>query len=453
MWQPRIRTGAPSKFMGLVEAIEEDIETGLLGPGQRMPAQRSVASVLGIDLTTVTRAYTEARIRGVLSARPGRGGTWVAAGAESTTHRLLTHPVDLGMNIPPQPFRADIGGRLGRAVVDVLRGESAFLQYGPSEGTLADRHAGAAFLLPAGEPDADRIVVSAGAQAALMATLHLLACSGDRVAAGTVAYPGLADAARQVGARPVGLAVDDEGIDPDAFAAACRTAAPKLLYLVPTMDNPTTATMPIERRQAIIAIARRHGVMLVEDDPYRRLDPDAPAALAALAPDITVHIATLSKIATPALRIAYLVAPSLEQALDLGHILRATTLMASPLTAAVASRWIADGTLQRITAEIAEECAARQAIAARLLAGLDVAAHPCGPHLWLRLPAPWRADAFTASAARSGVAVVPAAHFAVDAAAPQAVRISLGAATDRRVLAAGLKFLAELAESPKRAGS
>ena len=100
MWQPRIKRTAGTKFLGLVAAIEEDIAAGLIAEGEPMPPPRGVADALGIDLTTVTRAYNEAKTRGLIVARPGRGGTRVAESAETRARRTAESPVDLSLNIP-----------------------------------------------------------------------------------------------------------------------------------------------------------------------------------------------------------------------------------------------------------------------------------------------------------------------------------------------------------------
>jgi DNA-binding transcriptional MocR family regulator len=415
-----------------------------------MPPQRGVADALGIDLTTVTRAYSEAKIRGLLTARPGRGGTRVAGNADAHARRAAESPVDLSLNIPPQPARADLAARIGRTVADVLRaGTASPLQYVPSIGSESDRACGAAWLLEAfGSDLSDRIAVAGGAQAALHAVCATLLLPGDRLCAGVATYPGVKDVATRIGASLIGLAMDDEGIAPDAFQAACDRRRPKAIYLVPTIDNPTTVTMPAARRAAIASIARRFGVAIIEDDPYRPLASDAPAPIAVIAPERTYHIATLAKCATPGLRIAYLVAPSAEALTGPAEVLRAATLMASPLLAGVASRWISDGTLHRITEALWEESSAREALAARYLAAANYRAHQCGHHLWLAMPDGWTSTRFAAAAGRSGVAVVPGTAFAIGHDGAGAVRISLGAAPDRTALASGLRRLRDLLSAP-----
>jgi DNA-binding transcriptional MocR family regulator len=450
VWQPRIRHGAGTKFMGIVEAIEEDVSAGLVAPGERMPSQRGVAEALGVDLTTVTRAYHEAQLRGILEARPGRGGTWVGAAAPQAATRALIQSVDLSLNIPPQPAQADLANRVSRAIADALKGGAGLLQYGFPMGSESDRIAGATWLKPVvGSVSEGRVLVASGAQAGLFATFAALLQPGDRIALPAVTFPGALAAALRVGAVVVPLAMDEDGILPDALASACRThgRSLKLLYVVPTLDNPTTATLPTERRLALVEIAQREGLMIVEDDPYRRLVEDAPPAIAALAPQATYHIATLSKCATPGLRIAYVVAPSGHAMQSVADVLRATTLMAPPLMAAAATRWIADGSLMRITRAVREESLARLDLAAKLLVGAQYRSQPGGHPVWLTVPRGRSADAFAADAARCGVAVVPSSAFTTGGDMPSAVRVSLGAAMDRTILRTGLKRLADLMQA------
>lgn len=268
------------------------------------------------------------------------------------------------------------------------------------------------------------------------------------MAAGAMTYPGLKAVAIQKGLVIEPLDMDDRGIIPEAFEKACRERRPKALYVIPTIDNPTTATLPEDRRRALSAIARKHDVTIIEDDPYAPLRPDRAAAFAELAPDITWHIATLSKCATPALRVAYLIAPSSTKALRLAGVLRATILMAPPLMSALASRWIAEGSLDEVTKSIAAENAERQKLASSILGGLTFAADPFGHHLWLPLPDHWRAPDFAEHADRAGVSIVPSAAFATVSHPIEAVRISLGVAPDRGDLEDGLTLLANLISQP-----
>lgn len=172
---------------------------------------------------------------------------------------------------------------------------------------------------------------------------------------------------------------------------------------------------------------------------------DAPPPIAALAPAISWHVASLSKCATPALRIAHVATPGLRETRQLSAEMRSTSLMASPLTSALAARWIADGTLDGIVEAIRHENSERQAIARRVLGDAAVA-HPEGHHLWLALPDHWHRDAFVGHALHLGLAVVPSDAFATAARPPEAVRVSLGVVPDREQLERALARLARLIE-------
>ncbi|GGF05485.1 putative HTH-type transcriptional regulator [Aliidongia dinghuensis] len=440
------------KYLGIVEALEADVRAGRVRPGDRLPAQRAIADSLNVDLTTVTRAFNEARRRGLVDAQAGRGsfirealGTDRAPGAAAGTP-----PIDLSMNIPPQPATAN----LRRAIADGLFGLMAgargarHFQYQDSTGTEQDRAAGADWLeRRLGPVPPSRMLVAAGAQSALFAICEAQFRPGDALAVGTVTYSGLRAVAAHKGIALKPLAMDAGGIMPDAFEAACRDGAPRALYVVPSIDNPTTATLPEDRRRQLIAIARRHHVTIIEDDPYWPLRPESPPSLAALAGDITWHIATLSKCATPALRVAYVVAPGGAQALRLAGVLRATTLMAPPLMAALASRWIADGVLDEIVTAIRAENVERQKIAAAVLGEASFAADPHGHHLWLHMPPSWQATDFAEHAGHLGVTLAPSTLFAVTAPSIEAVRLSLGV-PDRAALEDALALVASLLAEP-----
>lgn len=456
LWRPRLERDARLKYLAIVEALEADIHTGRVHPGDRLPAQRSIAEVLGVDLTTVTRALNEARRRGLVDAHAGRG-TFIREGVasqQSAGSFSGTPLLDLSMNIPPQPVAADLRRRIPAGIADLLSSPRGMLHlhYQESTGSDPDRTAAADWLEQrVGAVAPGRILVAGGAQSALFAICEYLAKPGDAIAAGALTYPGLKAVAQQRGLVLEPILMDAEGIVPDAFDQCCRRAPPKAIYIVPAMDNPTTATLNEGRRRKIVEIAHNHGVAIIEDDPYSPLSATGVTALAAMASDLTWHIATLSKCVTPALRVAYIVAPGNTQARRLAGILRATNLMAPPLNAALASRWIADGTLASITTAIREENAERQKLAASILRGSSFSADPFGHHLWLRLPQHWRATDFAEHADRSGVAIVPSSAFSITVQPPEAVRISLGVAPDRAALEDALTLLASLIDQPSLA--
>ncbi len=444
MWLPVLSPEMGPVYLAIAAAMAADIAAGRLKAGDRLPPQRLLADRLGLDHTTVTRAYGEARRRNLVEARVGQG-TFVRADAAPAARPPAALHVDMTMNQPPPPDDPALFERL-----DLAPGPLGWMRYpGPAEAE-ADRAAGVRWLagrLPGLQPD--RLVVCPGVQGALTALLTTLTRPGDLICAEDLTYPGIIAAAGQFGLRLKGVAIDRDGIDPDSFADLCATQPPRLLYCNPTLHNPTTALMPAARREALAAVARRYGVAIIEDDIYGPLLADGPPPLAAVAPDLVYHVAGLSKCVSPALRLAYLVVPEARQAARLAQGLRATALMPAPLTARLATRWIGDGTAALMLAALRREAVARQAMAmARLPAASYMAARAEAFHLWLDVGPDWTRGGFAAQLRGQGIVLAPADAFAIGGTAPEAVRVCLGAAADRQELAVVLDRLAAALARP-----
>ena len=448
-WVPQIAGVEGPIYLAVADAIGTAVATGELPAGTRLPTHRALADAMGVDLTTATRAYAEARRRGLLQATVGRG-TFVRSPEQQAPAQPAAQegPVDLAMNLPPVPADPPLDGLLQQGLSRLLAGgrTAAILTYRPGCGTAEERAAGASWLRPVlGEVDPDRVLVCPGAQPALTAALGALAGHGDVVLTEAITYPGIRGAAAQSGVRLVGVTSDAEGLVPEAVEEACRKLRPKVLCCVPTIQNPTTVTMPLERRRAIAEVAQRHGLSIVEDDAYGLLPSVRLPAIASFAPELGTYVATVSKVLSPALRVAYLVAPDVRAAVRLGAALRANVLMASPLLTGVMTAWVKDGTAGTVVSAIRRESAARQKIAREVLPVGSFDAHPEGLHLWLRLPPRWDRRDFVARLRRQdGLAVVPSDAFAIGAGAllPDAVRVSLGAASDRVGLTVALQAVA-----------
>ena len=439
-WIGRLDPAAGPRYLQIVAQLERAVTDGLLRPGDRLPPQRRLAEHLAVDLTTVTRAFGEARERGLIDAVTGRG-SFISARQEQEGP-----PLDLSMTIPPAPKGLRLGELMQRGIAEILARSDAdrLMNYHGGAGSLAERAAGAAWLSPLlGAVPPQRIAVAPGAQTALNALLSLLARPGDTILTEPLTYPGLIGAARQHGLAMAPVAGDADGPLPDAFdEAACRHGA-RLFALTPTLQNPTCITIPERRRQELVAVARRRGLFLIEDDPYSLLAGAAPAPLATLAPERTWHVATLSKVLTPGLRTAFVVMPEGVDSAPFLAALRATALMPAPLMTALAAHWIRIGAAKDLLEGVRREAAERQLLARETLPA-TMQGHPHALHVWLPLPAHWARDRLIERARMAGLGVMAADAFVTGATAPDAIRIALGAIPERARLAEALGLLAGL---------
>jgi len=440
IWLPRLAGNKGPRFLQIADALQAAVADGSLIPGDRLPPQRQLAARLDVDLTTITRAYDEARRRNLLEGRGARG-TYVAAPKVE-----LSPVLDLSMNTPPPPDGVDFDDLLKQGLSQVLmRADNELLMtYHLGGGSDADRKAGAQWLAPMfGDLDARQLVVCPGAQAAIAALILALTAPGDVILAEPMTYPGLRAAAAQFGRDVVAVDADRHGMLPDMLEAACRRHKPALVYLNPTLQNPTALTMPERRRKELAGIAKRCKVRIAEDDPYWLLAEAPPPPIARFAPEQVVYISTLSKCLTPGLRVAFVLIRDAHERERFLVALRSFALMAAPLSSALATQWILDGSAGGLLDGVRKEARLRHRMARDILAGRYGGAGD-GLHVWLELPAYWNPAQLARAADSEGIAVTPAEAFATGGGSVNAIRISLGSIKDRGHLRAGLQGLSHL---------
>ncbi|TPJ64839.1 PLP-dependent aminotransferase family protein [Mesorhizobium sp. B2-7-1] len=438
-WLPVLEAGPRPVYLQIVGALADARSNGRLQPGDRLPPQRELARLLGVDLTTVTRAFSEARRRNLIDATAGRG-TFVTPGEPE-------EPVlDLSMNIPPAPAGLNLPALIRTGIEGLLKRSSAeaLLSYHPGPGSPVERAVGSSWLAETGDRlPVDRVVVGSGAQALLTAVLLSETREGDTILADALTYPGLIALAGATRRRLAAVASDGEGMRPDDLEQAARRHGAHVLYLNPTLQNPTASVMPEGRRRELARMAAKLELTIVEDDPYRRLLAAPPPAFLKLAPERTFHVATLAKCISPFLRTAFLAAPDQQAAERVAAAIRGTTMMAPPLMTGLACEWLRSGLAGEITAAVRAEAQARQEIARNILPEGFVAAES-SLHLWYPLQSQLRSAEFADIARRRGLAISPAEEFAVGDDFANGFRLALGATPNRERLKEGLQSLASI---------
>lgn len=443
MWNPETLDSDCPLYRAIVARLAEDVASGILDPGDKLPTVRDLADMLGINTGTVYRAYTLAEQQGVVSKEIGRGtfvrdnrrdrGS-VRSGNPEGGDVLPTldenAPVDMTRNEPPF---VPLDGLLRQSLAEISRNSplDGMLEYGHSQGLVRHREILVGWLARTQGLDAefsnltDRLIITGGAQQGLTIALGALTSPGDTVLVEELSYPGVRNIARFFGLSLRAVSMDEEGIVPDALDQAYRESGARVLYCMPHAHNPTTATMGEERRADIAEIAERHGLMVIEDDVNPHAGDDWHP-LATTLPDRTLYISSLSKIVAPGLRVGMIIAPTGVFA-EVMAASQTTSWMAPPLMAELACLWIRNGMARDLIERRAAITGNLQAVAARVLMELPYRAHPANTHLWLPLPEPWSAREFVDAASGRGVLISPSTQFAIDpASARPGVRLCLG---------------------------
>ncbi|MFE6200064.1 PLP-dependent aminotransferase family protein [Streptomyces sp. NPDC057838] len=294
------------------------------------------------------------------------------------------------------------------------------LQYSTTEGEPTLRAALAARATARGLPTGpDDLLVTTGSQQALSLLATALLEPGDTVLVEDPCYLAALQAFGFAGARIVPVPGDEHGLDPRALEELVGRERPKLLYTVPTFQNPTGRTLPAERREAVAAVAARHGLWIVEDDPYGELRYEGARVpwIASLpgAEDRTVLLGSFSKVMAPGLRLGWLRAPGeLRRACAVAK--QAADLHTPTVNQLAAARYLADHDLDAHVARVAGVYRARRDAMLAGLAGAlpegSVWNRPeGGMFLWARLPQPYDTTELLARVVRHDVAYVPGAPF------------------------------------------
>ena len=429
------------EYLRLADAVAAEIANGGLKPGDRLPPQRSFAYERKIAVSTASRVYTELLRRGLVVGEVGRGTfisgearRGIAAPTEPRGARL-----DFEFNYPLLPSQAAM---IARSLEGLQRPEAleAGLRQATSIGTQAARAVSAEYLSRNGwSPGSEQIVFTANGRQCIAAALAAVVPPGGRCGVEALTYPFIKGIAARLGVTLVPLAMDENGVRPDAVQKAHREAHLSALYIQPIIQNPLGMTMPAARRADLLRVVEKLDLTIIEDNVYSFLDDEPP--LAVLAPDRCIVLDSLSKKVAPGLALGFIVAPPHLRESVISSV-RSGGWTAGCFAFTAVQRMMADGTAAELSRLKRIDASRRQQIAAKCLSGFEVQTNPKSYHLWLTLPPHWRSQTFVAAAARRDIALTPSTTFAVTPGhAPNAVRLAL-AAPPMDQLDAGLRTLA-----------
>ncbi|TXR50503.1 PLP-dependent aminotransferase family protein [Phyllobacterium endophyticum] len=442
-WHPdplQIRRPA---YLSLAEQIASAITEGKLIDGTQLPPHRKLAENLKLSVQTVSRAYDELIRRGLITGEIGRGS--FVQKPEREHHYLperLGEVIDLSIL---KPVCEQIHLEKMRQAFGWLSKNlpsSSALSVLPNIDFARHRTVAEEWLVRCGLAVSPlNISLTNGATSGMTVAVMSVAPPGSTVAAEAISHPMLVPLSTYLNLNLEGLAIDEDGMIPDALDDACKKGRIRAVFIQPSVINPTATLMSEKRRRQLANVAAHHDVAIIENDILGPLVEDRPPPIAAYAPDRTFYITSFTKITVPGLRIGYLAAPDRYVAAVANRLL-VLNGTATVAIAEIATRWVRDGTAFELVNWQREALKGRHAIAAKILEDLSYRAHPQSLHLWLQLFGEHTENSFVSQIRHRGVVVAPGSSFRISNQGQRpAVRISLGSTTESE-LRAGLEFVA-----------
>ena len=349
-WVPELSKYAGSIYIKILSALQDDIKSGKLKAGMKLPPQRLLAYTLDVNLGTVHKAYALAVKQGIIAGEVGRG-SYIKAPSTSSgiwpNENPYSRLIDFSDNFPCliKDEKILINGFAALETTPFLPG---LFQYQQNSARQEHKETACIWLKRLGmEATPDRVLLTNGALHAGFISLMCLTRPGDLILTEALTSQAIKSAAAQMKLRIKGIPMDKDGILPEALEALLQKEKTAAVYLVPNSQNPTTAVIPVQRRKKIAGILLKHGVPLIEDDVFGALLDEAPPPISSFMPELAFYATSVSKVLAPALRIGYLVTPKKYAPAALSA-LRTTSWMTSPIMAELASRWIVDGTAEKL---------------------------------------------------------------------------------------------------------
>ena len=449
-WKPILPHSTKALYLTLAEALENDIRSGVLRPGTKLPPQRELADFLDINVSTVTRAFKLCANKGLLSSAVG-SGTFVSYDVNTSTLILPETPADISLielgSMMPETLPQREAAELLQKMLAETEQQQLF-QYCYKE--IHRYKAAAAELLkqvrlPVTNPD--RLLFASGGQNAISAVFCSLFRPGDRIGVDPLIYPGVKGSAKLFGIQLVPIRQENGEMSEEGLTAAYKNEGIKGVYVMPDLHNPTNHTMSKKCREMLARKAKEYDLLILEDGINSLLLERPSVPIAALAPEHTVYMLSLSKTILPALRLAYLHVPAhclqpLENALY--HL----NLSLSSLLLELATRLILSGRLAELFAARHNGILARNRVLDRVLEGYTVLGEEGCLSRWLLLPDGITGIAFEQMARAHGVSVYGSERFAVGKEAPvAAVRLAVCAPQSTEELEKGLMILKGLLDT------
>lgn len=448
-WKPDLTNVAGPIYRALAIMLEEDIKTGKLMPGTKLPPQRELADYLDINLSTISRAYKLCEQNGLISASIGNG-TYVSSDAGTnpilTPNPENTQNIDMGAILPNTKPNKKLVEYIQKMLTEP-EAEKLF-GYGITGGTPSQKDAAVKWMEKAKyNVDPQQILFSCGGQNAITAVLASLFKAGDKIGTDPLTYPGIKTAAKMLGIQLVPIDWEDGEITQEGLMNACKNDKIKGLYIIPDFHNPTAHIMSLKTRKMIAEIGRQYHIIIIEDAINSLLKEDPIPPVASFAAEQTIYILSLSKIISPGLRLAYLAVPEAYRK-EVSTGIYNMDISISPFILELASRLIHSKKADVIAAERRQYTREQNEIVDRHLGKYEIYGEIDCPFRFIYLPEVFTGISFEICAKNEGVQVFSAERFLVgNSRSRGAVRISVTAARDSAEFEDGIRILKRILES------
>lgn len=410
-WIPRLANAEGTLSDRIVATLSEDILAGTLRGGDRLPAHRDLAWSLGIGTGSVTKAYAMLERQGLIRSVKG-SGTFVSVG-QPRNGALI----DFSVNTLPLMLTDKMLSRTLSAISRRIDSDHINLHPPPTghdeHRRLLARWLERHFI----HATSEQLILTGSGQQALWLAFDILCGGRGIIVTERLGYAGAIALARHRGHPLRGIGMDAEGMCPEDLDRELTTydtgGRRRLVYVTPSLQNPTTCTMGAARRQAIVDVCRKHATPIVEDGVYTLGNDPALPPLVELWPEGVFHIASLSKSLSNGLRLGVLLAPP-DGIVQAKSTLEALPMTSSPVDYAMLEEWVGNGVADSLGASLRAEAARRNQLARTILTGRPLIAHHAAFHIWWPMSHA-EAETILASARALGVSVTP----------PDAVRTNL----------------------------
>lgn len=444
-WKPRLEKNTRSLYRTLAQQLENDIQSGALRPGEKLPPQRELADFLDVNVSTVSKAFRLCEMKGLLSATVGRG-TFVSYDAPYSGNLMILHDKDAVINMgptAPEPSGNEILLNMAQEMLDEVGAERLFSYFAPGADEWQKDAAVQLMSYCGHHTQRDQILFAGGGQNALTAVLAAVFHKGDKIAVDAHTYPGIKTAATMLGIQLVPVPSQNDGMDIDILRSLCRTEKIRGLYLIPACHNPTTIIISEEKREQIAQIVEDYGCILIEDGTYQILH-GGNRGISDRVPMQSVYIISLSKGIAPGLRMAYLSVPTVWKT-AVADALYSLNVATAPMSAELSARIISSGRYMEIISLHQRNTQKRNEIVNRYFSPEHCHGTDENIFRWLLLPNQYTGADFENLALSKGVQVFGAERFAVGNTPPaRAIRLSICAPDSLEQLEEGLQILENL---------